>query len=254
MLFLSAGMEKAGTAWWYNLHNDLLMAAGHPDARLVRESHGLESILHDGNCRLDRLDDRSMRRLVAVAENGGTFVAKTHRGPTRVVRELQASGHLKTSYICRDLRDVMVSAMDAGAQMRQNGDASRFFGFGPYRSFARIKTPRGATLWARYQLMSRWRDWMGCEGTLVTRYEDLLADTMGQVGRLAAHLEVDVSDETMREIVASYRRETQEVDQGGKLHFNKGITGRYKDVLSVNDQDRAKRQLNEYLVKMDYLD
>ncbi len=257
MIVLSAGMQKAGTAWYWNMTNELMMAAGYPDAREIREKYRLHSLLTSKNCNVPVLRDRVVMALDRISADGNTFVIKTHRGPSKLVRKLIAQGRFKATYIYRDLRDVIVSALDRGRVMRETGQfRGRHFYIGPQKSFAKYHTVRGAILWARLRLVPRWKAWARCDGVLMTRYEDLHADTHGQLRRLAEFLDLDVSDKQIEVIVAAHHRDRvkTKIKTTGQqhLHFNKGVTGRFKEVLSQEQQELCRRRLGRYLQMMGY--
>ncbi len=255
MILLSAGMQKAGTGWYWNMTNELLMAAGHPDAREVRKKYQLQSVLTAANCNLPKLRDEPVMALDRVGQEGITFVVKTHRRPSKLVRKLISQGHFKATYIYRDLRDVIVSALDRGKVMRETGHlSSRHFYIGPQRSFAKYRTVRGAIRWARFRLLPVWKAWAQCDGVLLTRYEDLHADAHGQLRRLAEYLNLEVSDKQIETIVATYDRGRMKADSPSArvLHLNKAITGRFREVLNQEQQDLCRRRLGRYLEMMGY--
>ena len=255
MILLSAGMQKSGTGWYWNMTNELLMAAGHPDARKVREEYQLESAITAPNCNLRKLRDESIMALDRVSQQGITFAVKTHRRPSKLVRKLMAQGHFKATYIYRDLRDVIVSALDRGKVMRETGHLhGRHFYIGPQKSFAKYHTVRGAIRWARFRLLPVWKAWSQCDGVLLTRYEDLHADAHAQLRRVAEHLDLDVSDEQIATIVAAYDRGRMRAEKTSArgLHLNKAITGRFKEVLNQEQQDLCRKRLGRYLELMGY--
>ncbi len=255
MFLISASMERSGSRWYYNLTNDLVIAAGYPDAREVREKYGLHSILTTDNCNLPRQEARKLRRLDRVSRETDLFTVKTHRRPSRAMRRRLADGRVKGAYICRDLRDVIVSGLEEGVAKRAGGNLRRILMVGPYRGFARLRTVEGGILWARLQLIPRWKAWMNCQSVLVTRYEDLLADTSGQLRRLADHFELDVSDEQIEGVVDNYRKEKATRSGAEKpAYLNKGVIGRFKEVMSAEEQALCRKRLRRYLDKMGYVD
>lgn len=44
-LLLSAGMPKSGSAYVYNLINDLMIAGGHRDAREIKRDYKLQGLM-----------------------------------------------------------------------------------------------------------------------------------------------------------------------------------------------------------------
>ncbi len=253
MILVLGAMQRSGSRWYFSMLNDVLAAAGWLSAREVRGRLGLESVFRPPSTHLAHLHGRKLKRLDEVSRNGQSFAVHTHRGASRRLRRLFSTGRFRAAYVCRDLRDVMVSALDRGEVMRTTGQLKgrHLFGLGPYRSFARLRTVRGATLWARWQLMPRWRAWMRCPDLLVTRYEDLLVDPLRELRRCRDVLGLDVADSRLDEIVAAWQP-----DRGGKRHESlvKGVAGRYREVLSPREQERCRRWLRPYLETMGYLD
>ncbi|MCH8152866.1 MAG: sulfotransferase domain-containing protein [Planctomycetes bacterium] len=255
MIILSAGMQKAGTGWYWNMTNELLMAAGYLDSRDIREKYQLHAVLTTANCNVRGLDDQAILELDRISQQGHTFVVKTHRRPSKLVRKLMAEGRMRATYIYRDLRDAIVSALDRGRVMRETGELhGRHFYIGPQRSFAKYHTVRGGILWARWRLVPVWKAWSRYGGVLMTRYEDLHADTHGQLRRLAEFLEVDVSDDQIEAIVSTYHRDRIKNSQEQVfLHFNKGVAGRFREVLTSKQQELCRKRLGRYLEMMGYL-
>ena len=52
MIVISAGVHKAGSGLYFNLTNDLLIAAGMQDVREVKKEHGLADLLKNYNCNI----------------------------------------------------------------------------------------------------------------------------------------------------------------------------------------------------------
>jgi len=48
MIILSIGMPRAGSGWYYNLTNDLMLSSGAQDPRLIRQRYYLQNVLHRG--------------------------------------------------------------------------------------------------------------------------------------------------------------------------------------------------------------
>ncbi len=253
MIVLSAGMERAGTRWYYNLTNDLLIAAGHQDAREVRERYGLHSILRTPDPYLPRMHSWQLRQLDRISQLGCTFAVKTHRQPSLTLRRLMARGRFKVTYIYRDLRDVIVSRLERARQMRDRGKSRRRSGVGSLLSFGRFYTVKGAARWVRWRLIPVWEAYGRCDGVLITRYEDLLADSVGQLKRLADHLELDVSAEQIEKVVATYQQDEAIQGPFEKLPFlNRGIVGRYKHALNPEEQELCRDRFGKYLQEMGY--
>jgi len=231
MIVLSAGMQRSGTRWYYNLISDVMVAAGNPTALDVREKYALD-FLTLPRCNLSHLRSRYLKRLAEISSQNISIVIKTHNRPSSSLAGYLDSGQFKATYIYRDLRDIILSGLERGEKIRANGEARRFYGIGPYRTFARLHTLEGGIIWAKWQLFSRWKAWMRCKGVLFVRYEDLIADTIGQLKRFADHVDLDLPESKLLEIVDSYQRERAikgEIKKPKSLE--KGIVGRYEEVF-----------------------
>jgi hypothetical protein len=232
----------------------MLVEAGYDDARKVREELGLHSLLRSANCNLRALDDLSLRRLSELSDAGRTFVVKSHRGPTPLLRQLVGEGKFRVMYSYRDLRDVAMSGMDRAREMREKGELKgRQWGIGPQKSFGKLTSLPMAIVWLRMRVVPVWRAYTSWDEVLSVRYEDLSADTVAQMRRIRGHLGVDVPDEKLEEIAARYRREKiKPGEKGSGLHFNKGVSGRYRTSMSERQIRLCKRFLGKQLEQMGY--
>ena len=88
MIVLSVGMPRAGSGWYYNLTNDLMLAGGAQDAHQIRQRYRLQGILTEVNCNIAALP---ARRLLAVLAPPPLRVRKGKLerggGPTQRFRE-----------------------------------------------------------------------------------------------------------------------------------------------------------------------
>ena len=243
MIILSVSMPKSGSAWYFNLTNDLLVATGQADIRDLREKYRLD-FLEGPTCRLTNLKPTTLARLLRLHFQGHTFVVKTHRPLDRRGRFLLATGVAKASYIYRDPRDVLVSALDHGRRLRAEGQI---------HSFARLVTFEDGLTFVEDHLAVG-QSWIAQPGVFVTRYEDVLADTPAELGRLAHYLGVAAAEQTFEKIAAAYRRPDEDSisAEKGQLHFNKGIAGRYRQVLTSAEIATCNQRFAAYLPRLGY--
>ena len=254
MIIISASMPRSASLWYRNLTVDILKAGGHanPDMKTILDAMG-RSVPRNVN----QLGYRAMKQLCI---HGGkySFPVKTHASPSWHVKRQFENKTLKGTYIYRDPRDVIVSALELGQKNREHGDAKRYFLAGPYKSFARFYTLEGAIKWVNWQLFPRWKKWMGCKNILTTKYEDLVLNTANEIHRLAAYLEIALSEKQIEKILAKYT-----TDNTGKIKDdfwrpgrgylkNKGKIGRYKEKLSDAEQALCNQRLHRCLSMMGY--
>lgn len=246
MIVLSAGMQKAGSGWYFNMINDLLVAAGYQDIRALRDRYRLHPILKYYNCNVGRPILPKLALLLVPHLMGNTFVVKTHSGPTRSLRYLMSWNQARATYIYRDPRDAAISAYDHGQKLRQQGET---------HSFARLESGEDL-LQAVEEWLAIWDEWMRCEGVLTTRYENLLAEPLNEMQRLADFLSIEVPGQELSRIVETYqaKRASREKDThlGLAVHFHKGVAGRFREVLSEQELARYNERFAGHLSRMGY--
>ncbi len=240
MIVLSAGMPKSGSAWFFNMLNDMLVRAGHDDVRNIRERFHLESVLQHYNCNVDELSPEKLSRILIPHDSGHTFVIKTHSGPTPMAQALIEKGTIKPVYIFRDPRDVALSAMDHGKQLRRAGQN---------HVFTRCDTLENSVQYVK-EWLQIWEQWTRIPQVSCVRYEDLSADPQAVLEQAADFLNLNVTTEAIRRIINSYDKSGITEESAEFLHFNNGTAQRFKSVMSSDEQHYCTQQFGHYLHKM----
>ncbi len=238
MIVVSASLKKSGSGWFFNLTNDMLQRAGHDDVRTLRRQFGLEQVLLDDNCRINP-NVFNLARLIRPHRRGHSFVVKTHAGPTRSLRSLMALGVARATYIFRDPRDVVLSALDHGARLRRSGTPN---------DLAKLYTMLDAVRYVR-DLLAGWEAWTAASRTLVFRYEDLVDDPLAETRRLAAFLDLELTDDDLQAVITHYEEDRQADD---RLHFNQGIVRRYQRRMTQPELDLCEQHFGPFLERMGY--
>jgi hypothetical protein len=173
---------------------------------------------------------------------GNSFVLKTHSSPTRSLKTLAAGNILKSTYIYRDPRDVAVSAFEHGQELRQQGHT---------HSFASLYTIEDAILATRGWL-SIWEAWATLPNTAIFRYEDLIKDTIGELRRLVEFIGLEIPSKSLLEVIATYQPKNQSDPSAKGLHFNKGVSGRFRQVMTPKEIDFSINTFDHFLIQMGY--
>ncbi|NJC95279.1 MAG: hypothetical protein C3F07_02300 [Anaerolineales bacterium] len=240
MIVLSVGMPRAGSGWHYNLIHDLMETAGYTDARLIREKYRLQGILTEVNCNIGVLSARRLGMVTLPALAGNDFVIKAHAGPSASSRLLQRLGLLRITYIYRDPRDAMLSAFDFGQRALQKGRPNAFSHLTDFQK----------SLDFIMDYVRIWEKWMDEKNVLIARYEDLLTDYDNEVDHLVGFLKLDGNRPEVRKVIAGYRPQAAEGQQG--LHFYKGRIGRFRESYNEEQQQILKDKMGAYLSRMGY--
>ena len=232
MIVLAVGMPRAGSGWHYNLTHDLMNTAGATDAREIRRRYRLEAILTEVNCNIGVLSPRRLAMVSMPSLLGNTFVLKVHAGPTPAARVLIRFGLLKPTYIYRDPRDALLSAYEFGQRALAKGRPN---------AFSHLDTiEKAITFISEY--VAYWHAWMACSKCHRVRYEDLKGNYDEEAVRLVNFLGLDPGRPDVQAVVDTYRPEqAQRGDRG--LHFHKGISGRFRDVLTPEQQAHQQGSL-----------
>lgn len=242
MIILSVGMPRAGSGWYYNLTNDLALAAGWQDARQVRQRYHLQSILTEVNCNIGALTLRRLSMVMIPALLGNTFVLKAHAAPTPGAKRLIQRGWLRPAYIYRDPRDAMLSAYENGQRALANGRPNAFSSL----------TDFDASLKFILDYVNISQEWMKIPQALHTCYEDLVNNYSVEAGRLVNFLNLDGNAPAIQQVVEKYRpAQASQAEQKG-LHFSKGKSGRFRQKYTPEQQLILADKLGGYLEQMGY--
>ncbi len=248
MVVLSVGMRKSGSGWYFNMTNELLATGGGADVQEVRRRLLLRSVIRGNNGKVGRLRWPTLLRLAVPSAAVPSFTVKSHAGPTPSLRLFLKLGLMKATYLYRDPRDVVLSALDHAEAARDSGveiDLAR-----------RLFSAEDALALVQREL-ERWEQWIRVPDVLTVRYEDLLADTPGELRRLADFLGLQVPETALLKIVerydkAAYARTIDQPIIGNRLHLNKGVAGRFSREMSPEMRALCEERLGTYLAKMGY--
>lgn len=234
-------MQKSGSAYIYNLINDLLISSGYNDARDIKEKYGLEEVMMWHNNNIGELKPKLLLKLLMISRKTGKFVVKTHTGPTKFHNFLISLGLIKSIYIYRDPRDVLISAQDHGKKIIAKGENHTFANCVEFESaFNNLKS------W-----ISVYKSFNKVDKVLKVRYEQLLTEPMVTIENICDYLNIKISNKQIEEILVKYDKNNQNAKMKG-LHFNKAKIERYKEELSKKEKDIFKSELGNIITEMGY--
>jgi len=240
-MILSVGMPRAGSGWYYNLTQDLVVASGGVDAKQIRAKYPLKRLLTEVNCNLGTLSFYRLLPVLLPLIIERPYVIKLHAGRRPLADLLITLGVIKSTYIYRDPRDALLSAYEHGQRMSQKGLENAF-------------TPL-TTIEKSINFMESYvkiaRGWLSSNQTLAVKYEDFKSNYDHEVNNLIEFLEIDQTENKVKEIVDNYRPEQKGQNRPG-VHFVKGKVGRHKGSFTKNQLDQCDRLFGDFLQEFGY--
>jgi hypothetical protein len=240
MLIVSAGMPKSGSAYFYNVLNGVMVAAGFPDARAIKDKYGLTGVMRWHNNNVD-VRFGLLLRLWLISRREGPFVVKTHAAPQPSMKLLASLRWVRVVYTYRDPRDVLLSAMDHGQKILEAGEHHTFASLVEFdKAFAAVETWLGT-----------WRAYHAMPNVLGIKYEDLLADPVQTLRRCEEFLGLAVKDDARTAVLWQYNRDNPEAARE-ELHLNKAVAFRYRTEMSAEQRRRFLDAAGDTLQAMGY--
>lgn len=135
------------------------------------------------------------------AAGRGWKVFKTHRCTPEMRAEFDA-GNAKGVYVFRDGRDVLASRMTKARVTFDHLWESRFL----------------------EQVLTGFDRWTSIAAVLVSRYEQMVADVLGEVGRIAAHLGIAIAPDECERVASEYTVARQR-ERSGRPRSPAGCNG-----------------------------
>jgi len=240
-MFLSVGMPRAGSGWYYNLTQDLVKASGGVDAKTIRSRYGLKGILTEVNCNMGTLSFYRLLPSLIPTLFEPNYVLKLHAGRRPLADSLIRLGVIKPTYIYRDPRDALLSAYENGQKMSAQGLEN---------AFTPLRTIEDAIKFMEFYVKIA-RDWINLDGALVVKYENLKDDYENEASRLIDFIGADPQDPAIIEVIDRYRSDKKPQKKSG-LHFEKGKIGRHRDIFSKDQLEVCQHLFGDFLLENGY--
>ena len=242
MLIISAGMQKSGSAYFYNITNEILAESScGKDARQIKNEKKLGWLLKWHNNNIGHFNFAKLIILWLVSIQAGTFVVKTHSSPTISAKILSKLGLIRIIYCYREPRDVLLSAIDHGQQLIESGQNYSFANMVNFDTA--IQHVRGwLYVWQSYTDMPR---------VLTVKYEDMMIDPTSITKKIEEFIGVSVNPEKREKILWKFSKNNPDSDQKG-MHFNKAKIFRYKTEMPEEQKVKCQTSFGEYLGTMGY--
>jgi hypothetical protein len=235
MFVLSVGMPKSGSTllslYQKGVLKRLMPNNGQAEfEQLIKEGkvNGIGIFVHDIE------SPETLGNLVDLSKKIGPFVVKTHSSLTNQIRDLILNKQILATYIHRDPRDVILSAIDHGTRSLLHPAKSTFFlQFDTVQNSIPIVKGfcRTGIEWVRSGL---------CE---TYTYHDLLMNPVYELNRFTNFINIEFESSIVMEVINSLTINPIK----GKKQYNTGKLLRYPDEMSHNDIVKCNLELLEEL-------
>jgi hypothetical protein len=241
MIVISAGMPKSGSAYFYNILNELEYAAGNADARQIKAKYHIDHLMKWHNNNIGALSFKKLFKLWQISLKDGAFVVKTHAPPSWSAKVMNKLGLIRIVYCYRDPRDALISAVDHGKQILNRGENHRFTKMVEFDTALRkVKT------W-----LEIWKDYSDMSGVYMLKYENLIHKQIEVVKAVEDFLDIYIDDGKREEILWKYSKDNTQGERIG-MHFNVAKTGRFRYEMTKEQKIKCQMAFGEYLEKMAY--
>jgi hypothetical protein len=244
LIVISAGMQKAASASYFNLTNGLLVAAGNEDVHTLRRRFGLGFFMSAVNCNVGPLRAYKLAWLSLPLGLGQSFVVKTHETPSVWARLWMRMGVARATYIFRDPREVALSLFDHGERLRREGRAS-------LTQFQQLDSLDRAIVFTG-RLLPIWRAWTQLPGVLAVRFEDYTHDLPQEAVRLSRHLGLTLDDTAVRQVAERLAPTAAVAATASKLHLHSGRGGGWSERMTKAQIETSQKVFGSYLALMGY--
>jgi len=237
-LILSVGMPRAGSGWFYNLTQDLVIASGGIDAKKIRNKYQLKRLLTEVNCNIGTLTFYRLIPVLMPLVVEPSYVIKLHAERRPLADLLIDLGLITPTFIFRDPRDALLSAYEYGQRMTAKNLEN---------DFTHLTSIDKAIEFMDFYVKVA-RGWLSSPRTLAVKYEDFKSNYDHEVSRIGDHLHIDLSKPQMKEVIDNYRPDKKQDNRQG-LHFVKGVVGRHKTLFSESQLDLCDELFGEFITE-----
>ncbi len=247
---------KSGTTWMQQIISQLIFN-GETDLDVAGMSPWLDLRIPEAHIKLELLENQAHRRFI-----------KTHLP----VDALVFSEKAKYIYIARDGRDVVWSLYNHHA----NGNELfyQLINETPGRVGPKLEKPTedivqyfrewldkdGYPFWSFWENMRSWWNIRHLPNVMLVHFAQLKEDMPGEIKKIASFLEIDIDEDKWADILKhcsfDYMKKNsgKTVPLGGAVwnggsdtFINKGTNGRWKDMLTKEDNERYESMAMEQL-------
>jgi bifunctional enzyme CysN/CysC len=243
-----SSLPRSGTHWLKFMISELLGEPAYEEKRLLDETNLKTALETIASKRLvyEHFESDLHAEILNPQKYPGLRMVVLYRNPLDVY----------ISYYYANARDGKLKNPQLGAMENFKADLLEFA-----RSYELAIEPQERGLFSKMGI--RWDvrvhviDWLNQGWCLPVRYEDLVDDPAGQLGKIAQYMEIPCSSELIAKAVAKY---TFEALSGGRLrgvadpnsHYRRGTPGEWMEVYDEQMLKAMRTLIGDYLAILGY--
>ena len=241
MFILSAGMPKSSSTLFSFYQKSILENSIIKNGQKEFEQLIKEGIIAGVGIFVYNLElPETLGKLTSLSEAIGPFIVKTHSNLTAEILELLKNKQILATYIHRDPRDVILSAIDHGTRPLDHPTMSPFFlQFNSVQNSIPLvkKFCRTGIDWVRSGL---------CE---VYTYHNLIVDPAKEISRFCEFIHVRQNSSFIQELINTFTVNKIK----WRRQFNTGKLLRYIDEMSPQEIEICNQEMFEEMQILGYL-
>lgn len=233
MYFISNSMAKSASTLLCDLTKKSVIASfGSEGQKALIQAITAGELLGWGGFIANCSNVDVLAKLRVLSNKYGPFVVKTHAPLTDDLRHAIENGDARVSYIYRDPRDAMLSAMS-------NYESTKSSNRVEFKEFDTLD----AALIRYVDIAKHAVTWKESGLAAILRYEEFVNDIEGELKNCLQELGLVIPHDLVTEFVASAKA-SQEEKEGWNLRFNIGISGRFRQELTPTDLKKSTMALD----------
>jgi hypothetical protein len=239
MILISNGLPKSGTSLTF-LYTMFLFKEHFGTYSEEAVAAAIENGRLKGHAKrfIHKIGMEELQELSNIARHHGPVLIKTHTAPNAHLVEAIKDGRAHMTYVDRDPRDMMLSAIDF-RERTKNAQSPMMQEFKsvqdsiqPIKYFLNV-----ACQWLESGIVYR------------VQYRDLLTEPHKVIAGIMQHLGITINAGIIDKVI---EREYT-LREVGKWQFNRGILTRFHEEMSLEELELCNHELGDYIERMGYI-
>lgn len=234
MIVISCSIPKSASTLLFEYTQQLIILSQRRNGQdALLELSMLDKIRGSGGF-VDLIDYNTTKSLLRINRKHGPVVVKIHGPPNTYIPCLIKRGQAKATFIHRDPRDIILSAIDHCKRSR-----------GTNQPVLQEFTSVQASIPHIKKLVEQALLWMESGLAYIVSYKDLLLEPASQLRRISSYLNLQITDEQISSIILKKNRNPNHLYNTGKL-------SRFQEEMTLEEIDLCAKELKNEILRLGY--